>query len=122
LFADGAERYLAHKGVAVSADRGRAGADTVDAKMFDASAFAAMPEEVRLRLLLRAVNRFGHEGPADLGKVEALLARLDRCLAAAAGRGRPKSTELRLKQTLAGAVITLAHGRIRVEPAPRRRR
>jgi len=32
-----------------------------------------MPEEIRLRLLLRAIERFGHEGPAELGKVEALL-------------------------------------------------
>ena len=45
---------------------------------FDAKAFAAMPEEIRLRLLLRAIDRFGHEGPAELGKVEALLAALDR--------------------------------------------
>ena len=37
-----------------------------------------MPEEIRLRLLLRAIDRFGHEGPAELGKVEALLAALDR--------------------------------------------
>ena len=29
-----------------------------------------MPEEIRLRLLLRAIDRFGHEGPAELGKIE----------------------------------------------------
>ena len=45
------------------------------------AAFAALPEEIRLRLLMRAINRFGHEGPAELGKVEALLAQLDRCFA-----------------------------------------
>ena len=39
-----------------------------------------MPEEIRLRLLKRAIDRFGHEGPAELGKVEALLAALDRAL------------------------------------------
>ena len=44
-----------------------------------------MPEEIRLRLLLRAIDRFGHEGPAELGKVEALLAALDR---AGCGSGR----------------------------------
>ncbi len=50
-----------------------------------------MPEEIRLRLLLRAIDRFGHEGPAELGKVEALLAALDRACcrkdAQRAGRG-----------------------------------
>ena len=43
-----------------------------------------MPEEIRVRLLLRAIDRFGHEGPAELGKVEALLSALDRAVAEAA--------------------------------------
>lgn len=98
ILADGAERYLALKGAA--------GGD------LDARAFAALPEEVRLRLLRRAIDRSGHEGPAELGKVEALLAALDR----AAGERQP-----RLKQTLAGAVVHLAKGRIRIEAAPPRR-
>ena len=77
-----------------------------------------MPEEIRLRLLLRAIDRFGHEGPAELGKVEALLAALDR-----AGRGkRRRGRRPRLKQTLAGALVSLIDGRIRIEPAPPRRR
>jgi tRNA(Ile)-lysidine synthase len=99
-----------------------------DAMDFDSKAFAAMPEEIRLRLLLRTINRFGHEGPAELGKVEALLAVLDRAVAdQAKGRGpsrdqsRGSSTNFRLKQTLAGALVSLVDGRIRVEPAPRRR-
>ena len=100
VLADGAERYLALR------DR-----DTAQAG-FDAKAFAAMPEEIRLRLLWRTIDRFGHEGPAELGKVEALLAGLDEAIAA----GRPK-----LKQTLAGAMISLIGGRIHVEPAPPRR-
>ncbi len=75
-----------------------------------------MPEEIRLRLLLRAIERFGHEGPAELGKVEALLAALDRMAAENTGARRP-----RLKQTLAGALVSLIDGRIRVEPAPPRR-
>ena len=86
------------------------------------AAFAAMPEEIRLRLLLRAINRFGHEGPAELGKVEALLAALDRTAAESAGGSRSKSGQPRLKQTLAGALVSLAGGRIRIEPAPPRRR
>jgi len=105
VLADGAERYLALRG----RESSKPG--------FDAGAFAAMPEEVRLRLLLRAIGRFGHEGPAELGKVEALLAVLDRACAEKAG-GRPP----RLKQTLAGALVSLTDGRIRVEPAPPRRR
>ena len=84
---------------------------------FDARAFAAMPEEIRVRLLLRAINRFGHEGPAELGKVEALLAALDRTAAESAAGRRSK-----LKQTLAGALVSLIDGRIRVEPSPPRRR
>src|SRR5262245_33818557 len=98
VLADGAERYLALK------DQRNSG--------FDAALFAAMPEEIRLRLLKRAIDRTGHEGPAELGKVETLLAALDRAVAEGAG---PR------KQTLAGAVISVASGRIRVEPAPPRR-
>jgi tRNA(Ile)-lysidine synthase len=110
ILADGAERYLALR------DRQpRQGS-------FDANAFAAMPEEIRLRLLLRAINRFGHEGPAELGKVEALLAALDRAAVAGAGRSRAEHGAARLKQTLAGALVSLTGGRIRIEPAPARRR
>ncbi len=111
VLADGAERYLALTG----RDTSHAGfdANTFEANTFDAKAFAAIPEEIRLRLLKRAIDRVGHEGPAELGKVETLLAALDRVVA----EGRPK-----LKQTLAGAVIGVIGGRIRVEPAPPRRR
>ena len=106
VLTDGAARYLALR----DRDASHAG---FDANTFDAIAFAAIPEEIRLRLLKRAIDRVGHEGPAELGKVETLLAALDRAVAA----GRPK-----LKQTLAGAVIGVIGGRIRVEPAPPRRR
>jgi tRNA(Ile)-lysidine synthase len=104
ILADGAERYLALKG------------SQARHSGFDADAFAAMPEEIRLRLLKRAIDRVGHEGSAELGKVEALLSALDGAVAEAAGRRRS------LKQTLAGAMISLSEGRIRVEPAPPRRR
>jgi tRNA(Ile)-lysidine synthase len=110
VLVDGAERYLALR------DR-EAPHPGFDAKAFDAKAFAAMPEEIRLRLLLRAIDRFGHEGPAELGKVEVLLAALDRTVAENAAGRRP-----RLKQTLAGALVSLIDDRIRVEPAPPRRR
>jgi tRNA(Ile)-lysidine synthase len=121
VLVDGAERYLALR----DRDPSRPGFqaksfDTkiLDAKTFDAMAFAALAEEIRLRLLLRAIDRFGHEGPAELGKVEALLSALDRALAQSPAGRRPKP---RLKQTLAGALISLIDGRIRVEPAPPRR-
>jgi tRNA(Ile)-lysidine synthase len=104
ILVDGAERYLA------LGDPDHAG--------FDADAFAALAEEIRLRLLLRRIDRVGHEGPAELGKVEALLAALDRAVAA---KG-PAKGRIGLKQTLAGALVSLVDGRIRIEPAPPRRR
>ena len=104
VLVDGAERYLALR-------------DRHDAARFgfEAAAFAGLPEEIRLRLLKRAIDRAGHEGSAELGKLEALLAGLDRAIAD--GRQQTK-----LKQTLAGAVISLTGGRIHVDPAPPRRR
>ena len=113
ILVDGAERYLALKTLE---------AKTFDAKapgaaIFEAKAFAAMPEEIRLRLLLRAIDRFGHEGPAELGKVEAMLSVLGRAMTEPNSRRRP-----RLKQTLAGALVSLIDDRITVAPAPPRRR
>jgi tRNA(Ile)-lysidine synthase len=92
-------------------------AGRLDAKTFDAKAFAAMPDEIRLRLLQRVIDRIGREGPAELGKVEALLSALDLAGAENNAGRRP-----RLKQTLAGALISLIDSRIRIEPAPPRRR
>jgi tRNA(Ile)-lysidine synthase len=112
VLTDGAERYLAARGDAAPGKDGRE---------FDGAAFTALPEEVRLRLLLRAVNRFGHEGPAELGKVEALLTQLDRCLAAESAKNDPKPVQIGLKQTLAGALVSVRQGRIRIAPAPLRR-
>jgi tRNA(Ile)-lysidine synthase len=120
VLVDGAECYLALGGrEAAHPQFGAKGfeAKSLDAKSFDAKAFAAMPEEIRLRLLLRAIDRFGHEGPAELGKAEALLSALDR-----ATTEKTAGRRIRLKQTLAGALVSLVDGRIRVEPAPPRRR
>lgn len=100
LLVDAAEHYLALK----SEDSHGTG--------FDAPLFAVMPEEVRLRLLKRAIDRIGHEGPAELGKVETLLAAMDEALG---------KRESKLKQTLAGAVISIAAGCVRIRPAPPRR-
>ncbi len=125
ILTDGAERYLALKDR--DAPRSLFDAGSFDAQSFDATVFAGLPEEVRLRLLKRAIDRFGHEGPAELGKVEALLAALDRAVAEKTGRRRaglnqPGLKQQTLKQTLAGALVSLIGGRIRVEAAPPRRR
>ena len=103
--ADGAERYLAE----LDSLGGQDG--------FDLAAFSALPDEIRIRLLLRAINRVGHEGPAELGKVETLMQALD----SAVGRtGAGRSGRL-FRQTLAGAIVSAEGGRIRVVPAPPRR-
>ena len=65
------------------------------------AAFTALSDEIRIRLLLREINRAGHEGPAELGKVEALLQSIDQALS----KGKSGAGHIRLKQTLAGAVI-----------------
>ncbi len=102
---DGAERYLA-------------GIDGLDGRSgFDLAAFAALTDEIRVRLLLRAIDRAGHEGPAELGKVESLLEAMDRALAAA----NRASQKVRFKQTLAGAIVSIDRDRIQIAAAPRRR-
>jgi tRNA(Ile)-lysidine synthase len=113
VLVDGAARYLAFKDPEAAPPPANSRSHSQNAS-FDAAAFAALPEEIRLRLLLRAIERSGHEGPAELGKVETLLAAFDQALRTAG--------KTRLKQTLAGAVISLAKGRIVIEPAPPRRR
>ncbi|MBB5049778.1 tRNA(Ile)-lysidine synthase [Rhodopseudomonas rhenobacensis] len=102
---DGAERFLALR----DHDPARPG--------FEASAFAALPAEVQVRLLLRTIDRVGHEGPAELGKVETLVAEIDR----AAAENAKSPSKIALKRTLAGALITLGRDRLRIEPAPPRR-
>jgi tRNA(Ile)-lysidine synthase len=118
VLTDGAERFLRLRDHGLG-DRGDA-PHGPGARSFDAKAFATLPEEVRLRLLLRAIDALGHEGPAELGKVETLLAALDQAIVG--GRRSPAKGRPALKQTLAGALISLAGGRIHVAPAPVRRR
>jgi tRNA(Ile)-lysidine synthase len=116
VLTDGAERFLRLR------DRGDAPQPGV--RSFEAAAFATLPEEVRLRLLLRAIDALGHEGPAELGKVETLLAALDQALrdqGMSARSHAPAKGRAILKQTLAGALISLVRGRIHIAPAPARR-
>jgi tRNA(Ile)-lysidine synthase len=116
VLVDGAARYLALRDREAQSRPAMPRAQSPNTS-FEAAAFAALPEEIRLRLLLRAIDRFGHEGPAELGKAEALLAAFDRTL-----RTASQTRQVLLKQTLAGAVIRLSGGRIVIEPAPLRRR
>jgi tRNA(Ile)-lysidine synthase len=73
---------------------------------FDADRFRALPAEVGLRLLGRAIAHTGDEGPVELGKLENLYEVVRR--------------EPRLRRTLAGAVVTAGGRQISVERAPRR--
>jgi tRNA(Ile)-lysidine synthase len=79
--------------------------------VLEAEGFAALPAEVALRLLGRAIARVGDEGPVQLGKLESLADALATTCAA----------RVRFRRTLAGAAVTLGSGRITVERAPARR-
>ena len=105
IMTNGAERYLA----SFDGFDGRAG--------FDLAAFSALSDEIRVRLLLRAIDRAGHEGPAELGKVEALLQAMDGAIAAT----HSSSEMVRFKQTLAGALVSIDRDRVQIAPAPPRR-
>lgn len=75
--------------------------------------FTALPDELALRLLGRAVAQAGDEGPVELGKLEVLFDEL---------KNVARSGNAALRRTLAGAVVTVAGDEIRVERAPARRR
>ena len=75
---------------------------------FDARSYFALPAEIALRLLGRAIDDTGHEGPAELRKLEALQEALADAHAA----------QRALKRTLAGAVIELDGRSIHIDSAP----
>jgi tRNA(Ile)-lysidine synthase len=77
----------------------------------NATDYFALSDEVGLRLLGRALVPAA-DGAIGLGKLEALKEALD----AAQKAGMP-----RFRRSLAGAMVTLAGGKIAVEPAPPRR-
>ena len=81
--------------------------------VFDAAKFYRLPAEVALRLLARAIARLGDEGPVELGKLEALFEAL--------GSAAANPQTARLRRTLAGALVTLARGRLVIERAPARK-
>lgn len=82
--------------------------------VLNAEAFVRLPAEVGLRLLGRAIGCVGDEGPVQLGKLETLYGVLGGGISGPAGA--------RLRRTLAGALVTLAGGRVVVERAPPRSR
>ncbi|QUS42533.1 tRNA lysidine(34) synthetase TilS [Tardiphaga alba] len=102
LMADGAERFLALR------NPGRA-PDAIDA-----GAFMGLAEEIRVRLLLRMINAVGREGPAELGKAESLALAMEQAM-------EGTRSGILLKQTLAGAVISLTRHRLKIASAPPRR-
>ena len=78
--------------------------------------------EPKARAAAQALGAGTVSTPAELGKVEALLSALDLAGAENNSGRRTRLKQTRLKQTLAGALISLIDGRIRIEPAPPRRR
>jgi tRNA(Ile)-lysidine synthase len=97
--------------VAWMAERLGLGTDT--RKVVVASAdWQALPDEIALRLLGRAIAAIGTEGPVELGKLEALHDALNAALAGGAARFR---------RTLAGAMVSLQKSCIIVDQAPARR-
>ena len=78
----------------------------------DRAGFTALAPETALRLLGRAIDHLGEEGPVELGKLEALFDALAPVLADPTGR---------LRRTLAGAVVAATPTAVTVERAPARR-
>jgi tRNA(Ile)-lysidine synthase len=79
--------------------------------VLNAAALFTFPDEIGLRLLGRAIDRHGDEGPVELGKLETLFA----AFAASYAAGKA------LKRTLAGALVNLTGPRLAVARAPTRR-
>ncbi len=80
---------------------------------FTRAGFLALPGEIGQRVLGRAIDAVGDEGPVELGKLEAL------CAALGAAAADPKA---RFRRSLAGAVVSLTPRIVAVERAPARRR
>ena len=83
----------------------------------DRARFFDLPQEIGLRLMGQMVDFVGNEGPAELGKLEALYAQL-----AAAEWGSRGASAKPVRRTLAGAMITLSDAKLSVERAPPRRK
>jgi tRNA(Ile)-lysidine synthase len=84
----------------------------------DAGHFYSLPEEIALRAFQRVIDWVGNEGAVELGKLEAILMSLMDAIEGSMVAGRRVG---RFRRTLAGALVTLADGRIAIERAPARR-
>ena len=109
--------------LAVATDRAMADLavpSPVGTMAFAAAGFAALPAEIGLRLLGRAVTALGDEGPVELAKLEALKAALDTTQKAGPNKTQ-RNVPVRFRRSLAGAIVTLAGAKVVVERAPPRR-
>ena len=79
-----------------------------------AASFARLPSEIALRVLGRAIAKRATEGPAELGKLETLLA----AVVAAVQKGQKAP----FRRTLAGALVSATGEKISVEAAPARKK
>jgi tRNA(Ile)-lysidine synthase len=111
--ADQAIEQAVDQAISRLSDRPSAGQNAAGRIIFSAE-FADLPTEVALRALGRAVRQVGCGGPVELGKLERLHSALDAARA-------DNALSARLRRTLAGALVTLAQGRLTVERAPARR-
>jgi tRNA(Ile)-lysidine synthase len=91
---------------------GIAGGAWPDAGMveFSAAAYFRVPDEIAIRLLGRAIDQTGNEGPAELGKLETLHLVLKNA----------RDTGETLRCTLAGALIDLEADALSISRAPAR--
>ena len=80
--------------------------------LLDAEKFCRLPAEVALRLLGRGITQKGTEGPVQLGKLETLYESFMNA--------QKSSANMRWRRTLAGALVTVAGGRLTIEEAPAR--
>lgn len=79
--------------------------------VLDGAVLLALPEEIGLRVLIRAVGRHASQAPGRLARSEALFEEVRDALS----RGKT------LGRTLAGAKIAVRGGNVSVAPAPPRR-
>jgi tRNA(Ile)-lysidine synthase len=79
---------------------------------FPNGTFFRVPDEIGIRLLGRAVEAAGDEGPVELGKLETLYESLKAARKAGAA----------VRRTLAGAVVGLDQDRVTIARAPARSR
>lgn len=105
---DAAEARLCHP----LAEQGESEPDALE---MDAAGFAALPPEIAVRLLGRAIDRIGTEGPVELAKLEALAEAVSAALTLA-----PAGGGAGFRRTLAGAMVSHHKGRLQVRAAPAR--